>query len=244
MPVAPHFIWFAFLILIAGSVLMPRNALAEGHVLLELFTSQSCDSCPPADAVLKELDATNLNIVALEFHVDYWDTLVWGNAGSWKDLFSQTTFTQRQRRYNLAGLSGRNGVYTPQLVINGEVAAIGSKKRQIQQWLEKNKGTDFQIHWSEKNGELTAQLDHEKDIESEVWLARFIRHASTRVPAGENKGKTLKNHHIVTELRHLAPASADAVSIKKPENQNEGCAIFIQSKIQGPIVTAAYCPIN
>ncbi|MGV6817330.1 MAG: DUF1223 domain-containing protein [Thiotrichales bacterium] len=126
-----HFIyWLTSLATI--NFLAAQTVLADnGKILLELFTSQSCYSCPPADALLKSLDESQPDIVALEYHVDYWDDLQWGNAGNWEDPFSHTAFSERQRRYHQAGLSGRGGVYTPQLIINGATALVGRAESSV-----------------------------------------------------------------------------------------------------------------
>ena len=102
--------------------------------VIELFTSQGCYSCPPAEALLGDLIEANDpdNLVALEFHVDYWDSLVYGSHGSHKDPFSSADNTLRQRLYNHDGdLRGQRGVYTPQMVVNGRYAAVGSKRRTV-----------------------------------------------------------------------------------------------------------------
>ena len=113
-------------------------AIASEHqgatpAVIELFTSQGCYSCPPAEALLGDLIEANdpENLVALEFHVDYWDSLVYGRHGSHKDPFSSADNSLRQRQYNRAGLRGQRGVYTPQMVVNGRHAVVGSKRRSV-----------------------------------------------------------------------------------------------------------------
>ena len=97
--------------LIAGLSFLPLG-VASAAPMVELFTSQGCYSCPPADEHLVELIENNPDLVALEFHVDYWDDLNYGAAGTWKDPFSNAAYTQRQRQYNSYPLEGRKGVYT------------------------------------------------------------------------------------------------------------------------------------
>lgn len=239
-----HFIcWLASLATI--NFLAAQTVLADnGKILLELFTSQSCYSCPPADALLKSLDESQPDIVVLEYHVDYWDDLQWGNAGNWKDPYSQPAFSKRQRRYHQAQLSGRSGVYTPQLIINGATALVGSQERQIKKQLGKLNPPDISINWQVQDGKLNAEFIGRGNSAKQggIWLARFIREATTVIPAGENNGKTLKNHHIVTELQYLGPFSGHTISIDAPKNQNQGCALFIQSRNLGSVQTAVYCP--
>ena len=99
----------------------------------ELFTSQSCSSCPPAESLFAEL-AERSDLIVLEWHVDYWDSLVHGRAGSWKDPYSNPDWTLRQRRYNRA-LRGQSGAYTPQAVIDGRFETIGSRRETIENQL-------------------------------------------------------------------------------------------------------------
>ncbi|MGV6817331.1 MAG: DUF1223 domain-containing protein [Thiotrichales bacterium] len=100
------------------------------------------------------------------------------------------------------------------------------------------------MNWHVQDGKLSAEFNGSGNSakQGEIWLARFIREATTVIPAGENNGKTLKNHHIVTDLQYLGPYSWRTISIDAPKNQNQGCALFIQAKNLGPIQTASYCP--
>ena len=115
--------------------------------IVELFTSHGCSSCPPADRLLGKLLEEDPALMALEYHVDYWNSLVHGGAGSWTDPFSSREFTNRQRDYSEAELAGRRGVYTPQVVVNGYFAAVGSDRRRLQQALEQagNQQLDIDI---------------------------------------------------------------------------------------------------
>ena len=98
----------------------------NGAVVVELFTSQGCYSCPPAEKFLGDL-AEQETVIALDFHVDYWDNLVHGADGKWKDPFSRPAYTQRQRVYNQR-IRGTGNVYTPQMVIDGRLEAVGSRR--------------------------------------------------------------------------------------------------------------------
>src|SRR5271170_2274982 len=110
------------MILLSGHV----HAADTGHpVVLELFTSQSCSSCPPADALLKQLSASDPDLLPLSFHVDYWDYL------SWKDTYSSPAYTNRQKTY--AQALGQNGVFTPQLIVNGTTSVVGSNENDVDQ---------------------------------------------------------------------------------------------------------------
>ena len=109
----------AFAVMLVTGVFSPASAQNSPPVVVELFTSQGCYSCPPAEAYLAEL-AERTDIVALEFHVDYWDSLTYMWHGQWKDPFSSPQYTARQRDYNVA-IRDQSGVYTPQMIIDGRI---------------------------------------------------------------------------------------------------------------------------
>ena len=133
----------ALLFAAAAAVAVPQ-ALAPSEVksnptVIELFTSQSCYSCPPAEAFLGELVEERSDILALEFHVDYWDELV-HRGSKWKDVFSSPDSTQRQRVYNVS-IRGRASVYTPQMIIGGAAEAVGSNRGNVLAALSQASGT-------------------------------------------------------------------------------------------------------
>ena len=122
--------------LFAGPAGNAAERSGNGPAVVELFTSQGCYSCPPAEKLLGELIENDPDLVALEFHVDYWDSLVYGSHGSHKDPFSDKENTYRQQLYNHASLGGQRGVFTPQMVINGRYATVGSKESIISKGIE------------------------------------------------------------------------------------------------------------
>jgi hypothetical protein len=173
-------------------------------VLAELFTSEGCSSCPPADDVLAALDRDLAphGLITLSFHVDYWDDL------GWPDPYASPAFTARQRAYATA--FGERGVYTPQLVIAGTQPLLGSDAQRardaIQDQLEspspavplhleatRESPTSLRVHWS-TNLPPNARLH----------LAAVEPTATTRVPRGENAGRTLRHIHIVRALDSAA----------------------------------------
>ncbi len=239
----------ALLAAAALALLWGSPARAGGPTVVELFTSQSCYSCPPAEALLGEL-APRENLIALEFHVDYWDDLVYGSAGRWKDLFSDPAFTARQRRY--AARIRNGGVYTPQAVIDGVVHTVGSRRGRVLRLIERSARTVKPVRVSVEpapGGGFTVTLESRAGRPSAaVLLARYdLRHV-TPVEAGENKGKTLTNHHVVRELREVGqvgrwtgkPAEIPLADLRLGPNQ--GCAVIVQAHEQGAILGAAACP--
>lgn len=236
------------LAVLLGLVAPPALAAADvPPTVVELFTSQSCYSCPPAEAFLGEL-AARPDVIALEFHVDYWDQLVYGAAGKWKDVYSKPAYTARQRAYN-AAITGRSGAYTPQIVIDGSHETVGSRRDSVHAAIEAaTRDTRPRARVSIMPGAaggLTVALEGAAKGPAEVWLARFIAARTTDVRAGENNGKSLTNHHVVTELRRIGAWSGGAARVDLPEVElapGEGCAILVQDGRPGPILGAARCP--
>ncbi len=214
-----------------------------GPVVVELFTSQSCYSCPPAEAYLGEL-AGNPDIVALEWHVDYWDDLVYGSAGRWKDPYSDPAFTERQGLYNRT-IRRTGSVYTPQMVIDGAIEAVGSRRQTVRAAIENassfHKPATVSV-FPDGADRLSVQIDGTPSGPTAVWLVQFIQSSTTDVPRGENHGKQLVNHNIVRELRKLATWSGGpvALSIDAPE-PGFGCAILVQREPGQPIEGAQSC---
>ena len=231
---------------LAAFPLGQAHAGSEQPTVVELFTSQSCSSCPPAEAFLGEL-AGRPDVIALEFHVDYWDDLVHGGAGKWKDPFSHPAFTARQRAYNVV-LRHRPQVYTPQMVIAGRDEAVGSDRPAVLAAIERaaaaGRGLALGISRLAQGG-LSVSVEGNGDGPAAVWLARVERVSATRVTGGENKGLTLTNHRVVRELRRIGDWAGAPVALEVPELElasNESCIAFVQDERQGPILAAATCP--
>jgi hypothetical protein len=223
------------------------GAETAAPTVVELFTSQSCSSCPPAEALLGEL-AARPGIVALEYHVDYWDDLSPGRAGRWRDVLSDPANTERQRRYN-RNLTGVGNVYTPQLVVDGRVELVGSRRDAVEAAIRAH-AVDGR---SRARVTVTALSPDGLGIElagpamgpMAVWLARFERSRTTTVAGGENQGRTLTNRHAVTGLRRVGTWSGGDVRIAVRDvglGRGDGCAVLVQDDRQGPIAGAALCP--
>lgn len=228
--------------------LAPAESLSSGDraVVVELFTSQSCFSCPPAEAFLGELVGDGGgDILALEWHVDYWDTLTYGAAGRWKDLFSDPAFTERQRQYNVS-LRGRGNVYTPQMVVGGLAEAVGSRRNEVREAIAEARGAGYalDVAVSATADGLQIALDGDHGGEASVWLVHFDLEHTTDVLRGENKGKTLTNHHVVRTTERVGDWSGTAITIDAADNRGEGqgCAVLVQTEALGPLLGAATCP--
>ena len=213
-------------------------AHAAPAVVLELFTSQGCSSCPPADALLKKLSEADPSLVTLSFHVDYWDYL------GWKDPFSSAAHTQRQQGYSHNFRDEE--IYTPEMVINGQKALIGSQEFAIRKAIEQAKATPAKATVSltpTASGQVsvTVSLTSPATTPAEVWEIRFNRVADTPVRAGENSGRTvttINNVLSVTKLGTLGDA-ASQYTLAKPARESDGVAVIVQGRNLGPIVAAA-----
>ena len=212
--------------------------------VIELFTSQGCYSCPAADEYLGEIISNQPDVVALEYHVDYWDDLNYGAAGVWKDPFSDPSYSARQRRYNAVGLAGKSGVYTPQMVINGNTAQVGTSRRAVQRAIDK-KPPKVKLDALLADSKLSVDIKGKHKGGSTLWLAIFDRVQMTEVVRGENHGKTMVNHHVVRELVSLGQWQGDKVSqtfqVSAVNDANSGCAVFLQNEALGQIHAATYC---
>lgn len=195
-----------------------RMAYAAQPVLVELFTSEGCSSCPPADALLRRLVTTQpvsgVHIIALEEHVDYW------NGPGWRDPFSAAEFTCRQRRYATALPKG--GVYTPQMVVDGRTAFVGSNSRRARAAIsaagKRALATiSLQATYKPQGGLKLHIAMHDlpsdvRDRATELWLAVTENRLSSRVTGGENGGRHLRHDAVVRRLERLDRISTSKVN--------------------------------
>jgi len=209
---------------------------AEGPWAVELFTSQGCNSCPPADAFLGKL-AKRPDIVALSFHVDYWDYI------GWKDPFASRETTERQRAY--ARVLKQRYVYTPEMVVDGIGHDTGRDSGPIEALLVKAQGLSSRRATPElsriSGGPLTIKLDAfalESGL-ADVTLAIYDRRNNTPVASGENQGRTLENFNIVRQLEVISrwdgsPATWTIAADRIQATQ--GVAVLVQRADHGPMI--------
>jgi hypothetical protein len=190
--------------IVAAGLVVARMALgAEGPaprpIVVELFTSQGCSSCPPADALVGEL-ARRPDVLPLAFHVDYWDRL------GWKDPYSSAAATARQRAY--ARLLDTATVYTPQMVVDGTIDVVGSYRGQVLDAIARARSGAVTVPVaceSRADGvRVRVAAGAPEPRRATVWLIGFDRHRVTAVGAGENGGRTLAEWHIVRGFEPLA----------------------------------------
>jgi hypothetical protein len=196
----------------------PVDEVSPGVALIELYTSEGCSSCPPADRLLAELAASSRDrVYALSFHVDYWNDL------GWADPFSSGMYTDRQQAY--ARALGLRGLYTPQMIVNGSDEFTGSDRNRaeaaIARALSTPPGLRLAMHprWTAPD---TLAVDFEVSRASRdaaVFLAVAQREAVTSVGAGENAGRTLRHENVVRALASVPlTATEGSVSVKVPSS--------------------------
>jgi len=202
-------------------------------VVIELYTSQGCSSCPPADAMLHDL-AKRDDVIALALHVDYWDYI------GWKDSFAQPAFTARQHDYARADNSAT--VYTPQMVIGGVDHVIGSRPMQVMDTIQAHsaKGNPVAVSLTRRGENIQISAQPGGTGEYVVQLVRYTPEETVAIRRGENAGRNLRYANIVTSWtvieRWDGSAPLDLVA------QAEGdapVAVIIQHATNGPIVGAA-----
>ncbi len=205
-------LYLALLTLTAVSTLHGQRA----PVLIELFTSEGCSSCPPADALVQQLDAkqpiAGVEIIVLSEHVDYW------NHDGWKDPYSSAAWSERQSGY--AKALGFSDVYTPQLLINGSVELPRANQQQMTQALEKAasaanvaiKLNSLGVDGAVLHGHIQAD-GHALKHNADVYLALALSHAESQVASGENRGRHLTHVAVLKQLKKLATVHAgDSIS--------------------------------
>ena len=191
----------------AGVLITPPIARAEIRGVLELFTSQGCSSCPPADKLLGEL-SRDPSLVAFSLNVDYWDSL------GWKDTLADPRNSERQRAY--ARVRGERGVYTPQLVINGTTYLVGSDKAAIQRALASARDAlSVPVRLAVKGGILSVDLAAGEGA-GEVWVYGLAKEVSVAVARGENRGRTVTYHNVVRSWQKLGDWSGKAANWNVP----------------------------
>lgn len=210
--------------------LLPTAAPAAELTVLELFQSQGCSSCPPANANVNAL-ASRPDILALSFAVTYWDGL------GWKDVFARQAFTDRQWAY-ARGL-GNAQVWTPQVIINGRSTIVGNRRAPLEALVAGSPRV------SSKALNLTATslaISGMTSKPADVWLVRYDpRSIDVPVKAGENGGRTLPHRNVVRELIKLGRWQGGAVSFPLPAARSPGLATaaLLQDGPGGPILAAA-----
>jgi hypothetical protein len=207
---------------------------APRPVVVELFTSQGCSDCPPADALLRHIKATDPGVLALDLHVTYWDSAVW------TDPFSLQAATDLQSRY--ASLRGSGEVYTPEAVVDGRAQFVGSDKvtmaaaiARAQAAIASDDATPVSV--SASNGRVSVHVGSGTGIAT-VWLFGFDPERSTKVRGGENGGTTLTEVNVVRSVTRLGSWNGQPLEQSTPIPAGTKFAALVQ-RSDGTILGAA-----
>ena len=199
---------------VCAIVAVIRPAHADPRAVVELFTSQGCSSCPPADKIIGEL-AKDPNVIALSLPIDYWDYL------GWKDTLATPGHTARQKAYSQ--VRGDREIYTPQVVVNGVAQAIGSDRGQIEHAIAQSRNNasslSVPLHVAVADARVTATLPNHQGGEpavGEVWLCALSRSVSVGVTRGENRGHTITYTNVVRRWIKLGTWSGKSETFTVP----------------------------
>jgi hypothetical protein len=215
---------------IAG--LSPITALAADRpVVVELFTSQGCSSCPPANALLNELSRSRHDVLPLAFHVTYWDNL------GWKDPFSLQAATQRQDQY---GRRFGDGSYTPEIVVDGSAGVVGSRRGEVGSAIERAKRdsqTAAAVNVTKYGGGVSIQIGSGSG-NGRVLLIGFDHEHTTSIGRGENGGRTLEEFNVVRSIRSVGQWSGTPLRINERFPEGQDVAVVLEAP-DGQIVGAS-----
>ena len=203
---------------------------SKATTVIELFTSQGCSSCPAADDLLNKLVEENEDIIALSFHVSYWNYL------GWKDPYSSEQFTERQRTY--ASVKNTNSIYTPQMIVDGREEFVGSDKKMLTKSIEasKTRKATYNISATVSIEKAVIKVNYNtgKGVNNEdINLALVEKYNENYVPRGENKGLTLKHHNVVRKFVTQTLEKSGVISLSIPANfdiRKSFLVLYIQNK--------------
>lgn len=224
----------------AAMLAKPVLAAAERPVIVELFTSQGCSSCPAADAYFKVLKEEP-GVVALSYHVDYWDYL------GWRDTLGGAEFSQRQ--YDYAESRGDKNIYTPQTIINGSGHFVGSQRSKLSGAIDsaraENPGHWVDIAMSDNATDVMINISAGRPMkEATLWLLAFTPSISTEIKKGENAGSTVDYHNVVRKMVPAGMWHGDAAKIVLPKSSVipedcKGWVALLQEGKVGRVIGAA-----
>lgn len=222
------------------------NSENEGFAVVELFTSEGCSSCPPADDLMAKMqeESKGKNIYLLAYHVDYWDS------ADWKDRFSDSRFTARQQQYS--DWMNRTLIYTPQFIVNG-VSEFGGDDgrtlyRLVANALMKKPSNTLTVNVHENGDSLLAGYETSDIIDSSLLIAIVQKKASSNVKGGENDGDSLEHVQIVKRVEIIKlNAISGNFKLKEPQGFNNDqweVVAFVQNNVTGVITAATRARFN
>ena len=214
------------------AALLPAQAgAADRPVVVELFTSQGCSSCPPANAYLNEMAKSRADVLPLAFHVTYWDRL------GWKDPFSLEAATDRQDRY---GHRFGDGSYTPEIVVDGASSHVGSDRAAVGPAIDqakRNSKTAASVRVSKDGGDLVIEIGGGKGS-GRVLLVGFDHDHETAIRRGENGGRTLQELNVVRSIRAVGDWQGAPLRLNEKFPEGQDVAVILEAP-DGRIVGAS-----
>lgn len=218
-----------------------QSTNSSGKILLELFTSQGCSSCPPADKLVSSLAQADTNLIVVSYHVDYWDRL------GWKDLFSNHDYTIRQQQY--ARLLHVESVYTPQAVVQGQFEMVGSNQKGILNAVKtaaaQSNDLNLESYASLDNGSVTVTYHLDKALADGYQINAVLVQNNTNTPVarGENSGRQLAGYHVARSMKSMPLAKTDDnIQLTLPEDvkpENASVVVFVANVSSGKIVAVS-----
>lgn len=230
-----HFVSAATALWLAMAAVAGAQTMSEPVLVIELYTSQGCSSCPPADEFLAAL-AADPRVVPLALHVDYWDYI------GWKDHFAQPEFTKRQKEY--ARAIGSRTIYTPQMIVGGQDRVEGHRPAEvttlIDVHLRQGKSVALEMRRDGAVLEIRAKALRPFDEPVRVQLVRYRPSETVDIRHGENAGRTVTYHNIVTVWQSLGEWSgAEPLSITAEAPGPDPAVVILQSPGPSAILAAA-----
>jgi hypothetical protein len=230
-------------------LLFVTPAAADPRAVIELFTSQGCSSCPDADRLLGEI-TKDPSVIAVSLPIDYWDYL------GWKDTLADPKFTARQKAYSK--IRGDRQVYTPQVVVNGKLHALGSDRASIEKAISDSSGKhgvmSVPVKVSMAKGQITVSLPESTSANNtaEVWICSVAKEIPVAIGRGENRGKDVTYHNVVRNWLKVGDWSGKAATWTVPiENLNsqgvDGAIVYVQEgnrEKPGAMLGAAYSSLR
>ena len=236
---------------VCAIVAIIRPAHADPRAVVELFTSQGCSSCPPADKIIGEL-ARDPNVIALSMPIDYWDYL------GWKDTLADSRFSARQKAYS--HMRGDRDVYTPQVIVNGSAHVIGSDRAGIESAIGKTRKADgvmsVPVTMTLAGKQLTVSVSAPPEgpaaMHGEVWIGSVSKSVPISIGRGENHGQEITYHNVVRSLVKLGDWNGNpgswTVSLDSVAHDGVDAAVaYVQDGSRdepGPMLGAAYTSLH
>ncbi|MEP1613499.1 MAG: DUF1223 domain-containing protein [Roseobacter sp.] len=220
---------------IASLVFAQAVSAENSAVVVELYTSQGCASCPPADEIMNVLSERD-DVIALSLHVDYWDYI------GWKDEFADPKNADRQRAY--ANVAGRRSIYTPEMVINGVTDIVGARPMAVATAIERHKAEQSTISVKLKKNAKTIEISADPLVaglgDMDVIVLRYQKERAARITRGENAGKTITYSNVTQDWQHLTTWDGrKTLNVEVDAAGDVPFVVLVQAKNHGPILGAA-----